>query len=178
MPELTKPCFTCGIEKPLSKFAIVKKQMKKTDEIRQYHIRDCYSCRGKVSYVQKKNKDPEFLVKKQKYYKAFRDKDKRTTMIYTARHKSKKLGLPFNIDKHDINIPEYCPLLGIKLELTKRKVDDASPSLDRISPRLGYVKGNVWVISNKANRIKNDATPDEIEIVAINLRKKLNDHHT
>jgi hypothetical protein len=152
--------------------------MKRTDEVREYHIRDCYACRGKVSYEQKKNKDPDFLVKKQQYYKAFRDKDKRTTMIYTARHKSKKFGLPFNIDRDDISIPEYCPLLGIKLELLKRKVDDASPSLDKIKPELGYVKGNVWVISNKANRIKNDATPDEIERVAINLRKKLNDHHS
>jgi hypothetical protein len=34
---------------------------------------------------------------------------------------------------------------------------NASPSLDRIDPSQGYIKGNVVVISHKANRLKNDA---------------------
>jgi hypothetical protein len=50
---------------------------------------------------------------------------------------------------------------------------DGSPSLDRIDPKKGYVKGNVAVISYKANRIKQDATPEELEAVASWLRSVL-----
>lgn len=48
-----------------------------------------------------------------------------------------------------------------------------SPTIDRINPKLGYIKGNVWVISNKANRFKNDATLEELELLVANLRRKL-----
>ena len=169
---VSKKCFTCGQEKPIDKFAVVKKTLKKTNETKQYRIRDCYSCRSKVSYAQKKIKDSNFLKKKQEYYKEYRRKDKTTSMIYTAKHKAKKYGIPFNITKEDIEIPEYCPLLGIKLKVDSFKVIDESPSLDRVIPKNGYVKGNVWVISNKANRIKNDATIQEIETLLENLKKK------
>ena len=36
-------------------------------------------------------------------------------------------------------------------------------------PELGYIKGNVWVISNKANRIKNNATLEELRLLVKNL---------
>lgn len=41
-----------------------------------------------------------------------------------------------------------------------------SPSLDRIEPDLGYVAGNAIVISNRANRLKSDATIDELRAIA------------
>jgi hypothetical protein len=36
-------------------------------------------------------------------------------------------------------------------------------SLDRIVPELGYVKGNIAVISNRANSLKSNATLEELE---------------
>jgi hypothetical protein len=45
-------------------------------------------------------------------------------------------------------------------------VNDNSPSLDRKTPELGYVRGNVAFISTKANRIKSNATTEEIFAVA------------
>jgi len=42
---------------------------------------------------------------------------------------------------------------------------DNSPSLDKLIPELGYVKGNITVMSVRANRIKNDATRQEIELL-------------
>ena len=80
----------------------------------------------------------------------------------TAKKRAKKLKREFTIDVSDVVIPEYCPCLGVPLE----KHTDYAPSLDRIDPSKGYVKGNVWVISVKANRIKNDATPAELTAVA------------
>jgi hypothetical protein len=71
-------------------------------------------------------------------------------------------------------IPDTCPLLGIRLEKNKRKGPKAtSPSLDRIDPGQGYVAGNVWVISYRANAIKNDASPEELEMIAQGLRTRL-----
>ena len=47
---------------------------------------------------------------------------------------------------------------------------DASPSLDRLDPKAGYVKGNVIVISLKANRIKSAYTSDDVFKVAFWLK--------
>lgn len=95
-------------------------------------------------------------------------------LIRSAKQRAVKQGIAFNIDYTDIEIPEYCPLLGIKLikHLGEggRKFDD-SPSIDKIIPTLGYVKDNIWVISDKANRIKNNATLKELELLVENLKK-------
>lgn len=81
-------------------------------------------------------------------------------------------GIPFDLSLEDIHIPDYCPALGIKIELCSvGKPVDGSPSLDRIRPELGYVKGNVVVVSMLANTIKNKATPEEVYAVAIFYRE-------
>jgi len=67
--------------------------------------------------------------------------------------------LSFNIDIEDIVIPLLCPILQVPMVIGGRY----APSLDRIFPEKGYTKGNVWVISRKANVMKNDATLDELE---------------
>ncbi len=46
------------------------------------------------------------------------------------------------------------------------KNNDLTPSIDRINPKKGYVKENIIVVSMKANRIKTDATVEEIRKVA------------
>jgi len=88
---------------------------------------------------------------------------------WSAREKAKKLGLDYNID------PEYikniwpkdnkCPALGIYLKKGKNGGSNHSPSLDRIIPELGYIKGNVQIVCNLANKIMSNATPDQIIMV-------------
>lgn len=56
--------------------------------------------------------------------------------------------------------------MGIKLVTGTGVLTDASPTLDRIIPRRGYVPGNVIVVSNLANRIKSSATARQIRRVA------------
>jgi hypothetical protein len=89
--------------------------------------------------------------------------------IMLARVKARALenGIPFGLTVSDFDIPDVCPVLGIPLTPQEgRGGGPNSPSLDRITPALGYVRGNVVVISKRANIIKSDATADEIQKVA------------
>lgn len=90
----------------------------------------------------------------------------------TAKERARQRSIPFDLNLADIVVPEHCPALGLRLEVsTTRKANDNSPSLDRIDPSKGYVRGNVLVISTKANRIKNNATAEEVRKVADFLEK-------
>jgi hypothetical protein len=84
-------------------------------------------------------------------------------MLNSARCRAKKAGLPFDLKPEDIVFPECCPVLGVRLERSVGKSGPNSPSLDRIIPEKGYVKGNVAVISYRANAMKQDANIEEIE---------------
>ena len=76
----------------------------------------------------------------------------------------------------DLCITDTCPLLGIEIKAGLPRNSAQSPSIDKIVPELGYIKGNVWIVSSRANIIKNDASVDEIELLAKNLRNKINEH--
>ena len=81
-----------------------------------------------------------------------------------AKNRAKKNNLPCDIDAMYVMsiMPDVCPVLGIPLVFNKESTQDNSPTLDRFIPALGYVKGNINVISQKANRLKNDGTLDDI----------------
>lgn len=89
---------------------------------------------------------------------AFRINNPEKYHLIAARQRAKRHGIEFNLDLSDIVIPEVCPILKKPFA---RKTQYAS-SLDRIDPSKGYIKGNVQVISRKANVMKNDATEDEL----------------
>lgn len=95
------------------------------------------------------------------------------TMLNTARQRAKKMGIEFSITWRDLprHMPTVCSWLGIPMQLSSRRFDDNSPSLDRIDNRYGYVPGNVIIISLRANRIKTDATAEEVLKVGRAMRK-------
>lgn len=82
------------------------------------------------------------------------------------RHRAKKGGVVFNILAKDVHAPERCPVFGVVLLYGGPRNHPCLPSLDRIDPKKGYVKGNVVVISNRANTIKNNATSSELQALA------------
>jgi len=94
--------------------------------------------------------------------KRLRRKDMRKSLLEAAQNRARTKNLPINITIDDIVVPEFCPILKIKIEKSSGRAKANSPSLDRIIPSLGYVKGNIQVISNKANSMKNDATPEQL----------------
>ena len=92
----------------------------------------------------------------------------RQRMWLGAKRRAAKEGIDFDIEVTDLVVPEFCPVFGVPLEPTERGTGhgDHAPSIDRIDPTRGYVKGNVAVISWRANRIKGRFTADELRRVA------------
>jgi len=93
----------------------------------------------------------------------WRRNNREAVMLSAAKSRAKREGYAFDIDVSDIIIPDQCPICLIPLAFTDGKQDDGTPALDRIDNTKGYVKGNVQVISHKANRHKADLTLEAIE---------------
>jgi hypothetical protein len=84
-------------------------------------------------------------------------------LLENCRSRSKRKGREreFNLTLEDIIIPEKCPVLGIPLHYDGNYNNDSCPSIDRIDSSKGYIKGNVVIVSWRANRLKNNGTPNE-----------------
>lgn len=112
----------------------------------------------------KKNKQSIKLLGLSKYQHV---RELKQTLYKLAKGRARKKGLEFNIELKDIHIPKKCPILKVPLICSTRY----SPSIDRIYPDKGYVKGNIAVISALANSMKANATPQELLIFAKNIKK-------
>ena len=77
-----------------------------------------------------------------------------------AKTRASRKGLEFSISLEDIIIPDVCPVLKTKME---------TPSIDRIDSSKGYIKGNIRIISNRANMLKNNATLEEMRLIVADL---------
>jgi hypothetical protein len=103
-----------------------------------------------------------------KYHKTHgQSKSLEYELLHKAKIRAKKGHLPFDLKLEDIQIPEFCPVLPyIKLNRNNTKLSFDSPTVDRLVPELGYVKGNIHVISWRANDVKGNATSEELIAVA------------
>lgn len=122
--------------------------------------RKCTECLAKYSkewYETNKER-----IQQQAY--TFRRANPALVMYQRVKTRAKRLNLPFNLELSDIVIPEVCPVFGLPFVIGK--ASPQNPSLDRIIPNLGYTKGNIIVISKRANTIKSDATSEELQLVA------------
>ena len=101
------------------------------------------------------------------------------------RHNAKRDGVEFAIEPEDIpgvkiretitywhkrkhtswegvEYPKVCPVLGIKLDWGMNGCNNNSPSLDRIDSTKGYIPGNVMMMSQLANKMKSNSTPEQL----------------
>jgi hypothetical protein len=93
---------------------------------------------------------------------------------HAARGRARDQKIEFTLKPSDIHIPEICPLLQVPLEKgTTGICRPNAPSLDRVIPGLGYTKENTWVISFRANTMKQNASLAELETLLAGLRKKV-----
>lgn len=137
------------------------------------------------TYTDEERKEIARLKAQKKYYKKKgyeqgecpqkpqRNKHPSYNMWVNAKQRAKERNLPFDLLLEEINIPDTCPMLGIPLQKGVLEYTDNSPTLDRIIPDKGYTQGNVWVISMRANRIKQDASVDELGKIYQALKDKL-----
>ena len=96
-----------------------------------------------------------------KWYKLHPEK----ALITRIKGKAKRNGIAFDLLPSDIEFPKVCPVLGFPMNY-EDVGSDGYPHLDRIVPSVGYVSGNVCIISSRANRIKQDGTAQEHLLIA------------
>jgi len=175
--ENKKICNICKNEKPLSDYS-------KSKYYSDGHRSQCKQCNK--NYRQKnltkiKQKSKEYylnnrdllLQKGKKTYKNYYEKHPERFLLKSAKARAKKFNLTFDLCVEDVKIPEICPVLKIPLYRNIGKNNTAShnsPSLDRINPELGYVKGNVRVISHRANALKSNATLEELQFILEDIK--------
>lgn len=109
------------------------------------------------------------LCESNRIYAEYHNKSNKRYKIWCNLKKRAKLkGFDFDLELEDIpQIPSICPVLNIPIIINEgnHQPTDNSPSVDRIDSTKGYIKGNIRIISNRANRIKADATIDELRRV-------------
>lgn len=113
----------------------------------------------------KRKKQQDFNRDNPEYIKQWRRDNIIKCILQVVRARAKRRGLLCNLTEEDIILPEVCPVLGITLvshisDGLKRQED--SYSVDRIDNSQGYIKGNIQIISNKANVMKHNATKEEL----------------
>ena len=128
----------------------------------------------------------EYKKKKAKKYYRPKPRKKETyntvenLLLISAKERAVKKGIEFSIGYEDIAIPKRCPVLGIKIDrfsdyVTQSNLSRASsPSLDRLNNSKGYIKGNVLVMSYRANVLKGQGTYKQHKQIAKWMRNFLN----
>lgn len=152
-----KECRGCNQILPIDRFYVKGSATQNSPDGREHRCIECH---------------------KAKWRKHAEDPNKRIRwLLERIKAKCGKLGLEFDLTVDDIIIPEKCPVLGRPLKFGvdrqqsyERRGDapptDDSPSVDRIDSSRGYTKDNIIVVSWRANRIKGNATPEELQMLA------------
>jgi hypothetical protein len=156
----TKICITCGVEKSIDEYygAITNK----------FGVSNlcigCHRVRAKEYYFNGGRREYELENKIM-----LRTRYIRRIICHNAKKRAKHINVDFNLTKQDIIIPEFCPVFGIKLEVSSDYQGPGSPTLDRINNDLGYTKENVIIVSWKANTLKRDASLIEMKLLYENF---------
>lgn len=114
------------------------------------------------------SKNPDWVARKNAKQRAWSAAMKSTPegwlhiVLTSVKGRAKYRGLPFDLVAADVELPTHCPITKVRLVYGCGVGRKDGPSIDRIRPHLGYVKGNVRVISFLANSLKSDCTDPAI----------------
>ncbi|MDB3915431.1 hypothetical protein N9367_03175 [Gammaproteobacteria bacterium] len=173
----------------LTSIAKVETKKEALKNNRRYFIINCSKCNlskvhdvksrlgGCIECIRKRSAkiNKEAYIPKEKKEETYNTIENILYMYAQARAKKKKS--EFSIKYEDVFIPEYCPILGIKIDKfledtsQSHKSRASSPSLDRVDSSKGYIKGNVTVISYRANILKGQGTAKQHRLIASWIRK-------
>jgi len=180
-----KICNKCKREYPLESFI-------KNKQCRNGYAGTCRSCQNEYSRDWKyRNRERLAPVRRKQYTERYgaiqREKERvrkeqyplrvrcqllRAGMRDRARIKdlefdSKYFSVTYLMQRLSNNA--YCECCKKTLDIsfkTDHKFNESSPSIDRVNPLRGYVKGNVAILCWRCNRIKQDANPQELRALA------------
>lgn len=106
-----------------------------------------------------RNKD-----KRAKYYREYEARRPIAEKLFRSMKSRKIL---FDITPNDISVENECPICGIEMRISSRRGGSAvSPTLDKIIPNRGYVKGNIAVICKSCNSLKGKGSAEEHHRIA------------
>ena len=154
-----KVCNTCNKYKLLSEF--YNNRFVKKDGLRY----NCKSCKKEYE-----NNSCQF----KRWFQSKKARAKKPDIEFTILPTDipgVTIGETFTIDRRGrkytsweaTQYPKVCPVFGTKLDWGMNGLTNNSPSLDRINPKLGYIKGNVTMMSHLANIMKSNATPEQLK---------------
>lgn len=143
-PNRYKICKECNQSLNLNKFSLIEKW-----NINSGTKNTCKKCSIKIRQTEKLNRDWKV--------------DAARLLYKNIKSRCKRIGREFSIELEDIIIPEKCPVFGFELKRENKQTWMCAPSVDRIDSSKGYIKGNITVVSRRANILKRDATIDELE---------------
>jgi hypothetical protein len=162
---MIKLCSRCNKTKHIDDFSNCTKNGVK----KHTYCKECRNDQIKIS----RQKNPE---KYRNIETLWRHNNPIKRLLICTRMSSRLKSLEHNIDESDLLLPEFCPLVGIKIDYSAGNGKTMEkPSVDRIDPNRGYVKGNVEVISSLANTMKSKATPEQLLFFAYEIIKRYKD---
>lgn len=95
-------------------------------------------------------------------------------LYIAAKQRAKLSRIEFTIKETDIIIPELCPIMGIPItNIYGLGRQATNASIDRIDSNIGYTPTNIWIISDLANRMKQDATKEQLIAFSTGVLKLL-----
>lgn len=144
-------CRGCDLDKEAAEFPV---RNDRSGRLRPY----CYTCANNISrarYVNHRHTAP------------FKHRCTR------AKARAQSLKVPFDLT------PEYletlwtgmCPVLNVPISLLEQRDNEHAAELDRFIPDKGYVVGNVAFLSRRANRLKNNVTTKELQLLIDWMKK-------
>ena len=172
-------CSSCKQEKPVMEFPINTKA-------RSGYSSHCKACKKQRYGGQFQSYYAENKSRLNANTKAWREKKRAENPIdfwvhnnlVAVKGRAKRNGLDFDLDVDFLRsiVTTHCPIFGVELIYGLKKDVDFTDrgkgaSLDRKDSARGYTKDNVWIISYRANSIKQDATIAELEQVVEGLRR-------
>jgi|SRR5882724_7238660 len=168
--RVRKHCDSCLEEKASLKLE-KKKRCVKCREIK--NLNDFHPCRETCKICHGKNGlkwTKGNLERRNASNKLLSAKSPEKTILIRTKCRAKKKKIEFNLEIEDVIIPKNCPILGIPLFHCDGHGRDNSSSIDRINNKKGYIKGNVHIISNRANTLKSSASIEELEKLLFYLK--------
>lgn len=151
MPEIMRVCPKCGKTKSINQYTYYKGHGGD-------NYRSCHACEKKLWAPVQWNSDP------------------RQVLWLRSKENAHTQGIAHTITPDEIPLPNTCRYFGWELDYRdtaskRRRWSHQTASIDRIDSSKGYIPGNIQVISLLANRMKQDATIEEMLKFAIGVLK-------